>query len=195
MTDIETHARQFTKPECEELLRNIGYDNRAPSDYNAILRLYETIGKCGRGFALRGINGIGKTMVARALLKSNCFDDERTVAFTMNNQDKNLATVPGVSWRNMPPNGIWVYLDDVGMEEGISDFGIRYESFSKAVQRIYNMRQNGMKVRLVLTTNLSDLDMLQRYGTHIVDRIDDLVVWLTMEGRGYSERKRMEIKA
>ena len=67
--------------------------------------------------------------------------------------------------------------------------------FAKAVQRIYNIHQGGgTKIRLCFTTNLTDSEMAQRYGNHVTDRIDELVVWLDMKGRGFSERKRIEIK-
>ena len=193
--DTETHIRQFTRPECERLLRHFGYDNHAQADYSNLIRLYEAVGKCGRGFALRGINGIGKTMATRALLRSNLFEDERIHTFSMCNQGnvELLTTLSGVLDHAMPKNGIWLFIDDVGKEEAISNYGIRYESFAKAVQRIYNANQGGTKIRLCLTTNLSDDDIVQRYGDHVADRIDELVVWLDMSGRGRSERRHMEI--
>ena len=194
--DTETHTRQFTKTECERLLRRSGYDNRALSDYSGIIRLYETVGKCGRGFALRGITGIGKTMAARALVRSGLFDEERVHAYAMCNQGnvELLATLSGVLDHTTPKNGIWILIDDVGKEDIISNFGIRYEAFSKAVQRIYNISQGGTKIRLCFTTNLSDAEIARRYGDHVADRIDELVVWLDMKGRGRSERRRMEVK-
>jgi len=194
--DTETSIRQFTRPECERLLRRLGYDNRAQTDYNNIIRLYEKIGKCGRGFALRGINGIGKTMVARALVRSNLFEDERIHTFSMCNQGnvEILAAFSGILDHTMPKNGIWIVIDDVGKEEVIQNYGIRYEAFSKAVQRIYNIYQGGTKIRLAFTTNLTDDEIAQRYGNHVADRIDELVVWLDMKGRGCSERRRIEIK-
>ena len=196
MMDAKTHTRQFTKPECENLLRLCGYDGRAPADYEAIIRLYEAIGKNGRGFALRGINGVGKTMAATALVRNGLFEEERTRAFSMCNQGNAelLATLSGVMDYTAPPNGVWVLVDDVGVEEIISDYGVRYEAFAKAVQRIYGIRRNGTGIRLAFTTNLTEDDIERRYGVHVADRIDELVVWLAMDGRGFSERKRMEIK-
>jgi len=194
--DTQTSMRQFTRPECERLLRRYGYDNRAPSDYDTLVRLYEALGKHNRGFALRGINGIGKTMAARALVRSNLFDEERVHAYSMCNQGnvEILAAFTGILDHATPKNGIWIFIDDVGKEETIQNFGIRYEAFSKAVQRIYNISQGGAKIRLVFTTNLTDDEIAQRYGNHVADRIDELVMWLDMKGRGRSERRRMEFK-
>lgn len=113
----------------------------------------------GRGLFLYGNCGRGKSLLTRYVLPAiflNCF---RKVVNVYDIQEMN-AQLDSLLTK------CYVALDDVGTEEVIVNYGNRRMAFSEIVDAAE--KQGKM---LIVSSNLQQKDLLERYGDRTVDRL------------------------
>lgn len=144
---------------------------------DAVQKMFAT----GRGLLLSGPAGCGKTRLMHSVMKSlkntqseffYC-KEPKDMEFLRNNADDVI--------------GGNVYLDDIGSEEKIKDYGNTVDIVGDFIQR-YHYRGKG---RLFATTNLTPLKIQDRYDGRILDRLLEMCVLVKMDGE--SKRKRIII--
>ena len=81
-----------------------------------------------------------------------------------------------------------VYVDDIGCEEIIREYGNVVDVVGDFTQR-YHYRGEG---RFFATTNLNSEEINQRYGTRMLDRILEMCVVMKFDGK--TKRERIVIK-
>lgn len=73
-----------------------------------------------------------------------------------------------------------VIVDDVGEEPTASEFGTKYEPFSRLVDECEKK-----SLLLIITTNLNSQQLTDRYGARPVDRIDILCDPIVFKGKSF----------
>lgn len=84
--------------------------------------------------------------------------------------------------------GRTVFVDDIGSEETVVDYGNRKDVVGDFIQKYY---EHGSGL-LFGSTNLSSIDLNAKYGTRVLSRLLSMCVCYKMEGE--DKRKRMVIK-
>lgn len=128
--------------------------------------------KCG--LLLTGAYGCGKTAFVKALLPKALFVDLNDEA-SLNLIDPKGAFITGyddVANRS-------VILDDMGAELLVSHYGIKRDIVGEFIC-YYHSKGTG---RLMITTNLTGPEMVDRYGGRVVDRLKELCAPLRMQGK------------
>ena len=157
--------------------KNIAGDALFAKSVDAVQKMFAT----GRGLLLSGPAGCGKTKLMSTVMKSLKDTDvsfyyckePRDMEYLRNNADDTLNTN--------------VYLDDIGSEERLREYGNTIDIVGDFIQR-YHYRGKG---RLFATTNLTPLQIQERYDGRILDRLLEMCVLVKMEGE--SKRKRIII--
>lgn len=154
--------------------KNIAGDALFAKSVDAVQKMFAT----GRGLLLSGPAGCGKTKLMSTVMKSlkdidvsfyYC-KEPRDMEYLRNNADDTL-------------NGN-VYLDDIGSEERLREYGNTIDIVGDFIQR-YHYRGKG---RLFATTNLTPLELQERYDGRILDRLLEMCVLVKMEGKSKRER-------
>ena len=73
-----------------------------------------------------------------------------------------------------------VLVDDLGAEEPVNEYGVRYESAADFIISFHERWDH--EKRLLITTNLSITEIDSRYGGRIVSRLKDLCFPLALTG-------------
>lgn len=153
-----------TKEECKELFRQAFiYSDQTITEFK-MLPEYEKViewmtNSRGRGLALLGSPGLGKTIILTGVLP---------IIFNVV-YEKILTTIVANDLINDPDylDRRWAYaIDDIGVERLASDFGSRYEIVDLAV----NKAEEKIKP-LFLTSNLKMEGLHERYGVRFTDRL------------------------
>lgn len=123
----------------------------------------------GKGLLLIGGQGVGKTLICRdvmpAIFKSIGKNLVWSRPFDMAKMvDDMNCTCP---WS----------IDDIGLEGTANNYGNRFEPF---VEVIYNAENNGQL--LILTTNMTSKQLVERYGERIIDRLKAIVRPIVISG-------------
>lgn len=116
-----------------------------------------------KGLLCFGSDGLGKTLICddimenifRYYLRKNYI---KLTAFQMKDHIEDIN------------DSCSVFIDDVGIEPTVVNYGERYEPF---VEIIYNAERNGQL--LVLTTNLNPKQLTERYGERTFNRLSAIV--------------------
>lgn len=114
----------------------------------------------GKGLLLSGFSGTLKTTIATKVLPTLYFMKYRWKIKPI------LSYEIMEHWENIKHSPV-VIIDDVGEEPPVSDFGTKFEAFS----RVADYCEKNGKV-LVITTNLNSVEMTHRYGERTADRLD-----------------------
>lgn len=77
-----------------------------------------------------------------------------------------------------------VFIDDIGAEEIIREYGNVVDVIGDFVQR-YHYRGKG---RFMATSNLNSQQLNERYGGRVLDRIMEMCVVLRLDGKSKRER-------
>ena len=118
------------------------------------------------GIILLGPVGVGKTYLIRKprmvsasqLATEYQINGIESVKALINNQ---------VQYQNLT-----VVIDDLGTEENVKNFGTALDPVAYVIQSIYDINQRAEKpIRLMLTTNLDEKGLVDRYGIRVVDRL------------------------
>jgi len=82
-------------------------------------------------------------------------------------------------------NEEWVFLDDLGSESRVNEYGIKREVVGEFITRWHTLVKKGG--RLFITTNLTADALNERYGGRILDRLKQIVIPLRLTGESKRE--------
>lgn len=124
------------------------------------------LAKSTNGSILIGAPGVGKTTLIR---------QQRMVSasvLAMEFQAHGLEAVKALINGQIEYQNKTVIVDDLGLEDDVKHFGNGLDPIAYVVQRIYDINQmSDDKIKLIFTTNLSEQDIVNKYGVRVKDRI------------------------
>lgn len=154
--------------------RSVAGEEEFARAVDAVQKMFLT----GRGLLLSGAAGCGKTRLMTAIMKSFRRGGEM---FFYCKEPNDMRYLRGECDSVLDSN---VYIDDMGSEEIVREFGNTVDVIGDFVQR-YHYR--GRK-RLFVTTNLTSGQINERYGGRVLDRLLEMCVVFKMSGRSKRER-------
>lgn len=152
------------------------------ADFDKAVRAVVVMFEKGRGLFLTGAAGCGKTHLMRAIQKAL---NPKTLNWCYCKEPDDIAYMRSRDDDILQTN---VYVDDIGCEEIIREYGNVVDVVGDFVQR-YHYRGKG---RFFATTNLNSEEICQRYGMRMLDRIMEMCVVLKLDGK--TKRERVVIK-
>jgi len=161
------------------VLEAAGYRREvAGRDFDALVAACATARQKGAGLLLSGMTGCGKTMAIRVLApKSQAC---RWI---------DCSNPMQVAW--LDDHDIFdrlrgFVLDDLGAEPVENNYGVQRFPVANCIHRLMAMVEGGTTwPRLYVTTNLTSLEISERYGDRMLSRLLALVVPVRMEGKDY----------
>lgn len=137
-----------------------------------------------RGVLLRGGCGIGKTYGVSIL--ANLLSFPLVNAKELEEQYMELPTEDFdllVDAQNGWCECRMLAIDDLGVESSpVVKFGTPCNVLECAIDRRYREAFNRQRKHTILTTNLSDEALQRKYGLRILDRLDEMVEFYTIQG-------------
>ena len=129
------------------------------------------------GSILIGSPGVGKTTLVRT---------PRMVSaslLAMEFQVHGIDAIKGLINPMIEYENRTVTIDDLGTEEDVKHFGNGLDPINYVVQRIYDMNQAmpDNPIKLIFTTNLSQGEIIARYGVRVQERIWELCDRINLE--------------
>lgn len=155
-------------------LRTVAGDEDFSSAVDAVVQMYAK----GRGIFMTGPAGCGKTHLMRTIMRAMGNTAGESFYYCKEPQDIAALRSPDDL---MNTN---IYLDDIGAEEIIREYGNTIDAVGDFVQR-YHYRGTG---RFFATTNLDSSQVNARYGGRVLDRILEMCVVLKFSGKSKRER-------
>lgn len=119
-----------------------------------------------KGAILIGDVGVGKTTLIRTarMVSAN--------QLALEYQAEGIQAIKALINNQLQYQGLKVVIDDLGTEERVKNFGSELDPINYVIQRIYDINQVAeQKIKLYLTTNLNEKQLVERYGQRLVDRI------------------------
>jgi len=187
---------------CAKRLEHFGYTQKVAGDidfFNAV-RAYT---RCclatkpkRRGICVQGESGCGKTTLLNAIRAQMSISQRffrlsqyRDMLALDTHDENNAEWMRGLMRMN-------VFLDDVGAESDVNDYGVRYNVVTDFIMRYNDERESHAEAvrgdrlndrtknfgRLLISTNLTDAQLLEKYGDRVCDRIASLCVILKLKG-------------
>lgn len=170
-----------------EHLWNCGYTNSNPEVYRAIVEYgaSELENRNSRGLFIKGACGIGKSFGVACLaahFKWPVIPAKvlQAVYMSAENDDKFLQFVDALDYFGRPQT---IVIDDIGTEDyPLMKYGTPCNLIADVLDRRYyqGFLRNG--VRTIVTCNLSDAQLRERYGLRIDDRMNEMFEFVTVEG-------------
>ena len=154
----------------------------AGSEFDNAVRAVVTAHNNMRGLFISGNVGCGKTHLMQTIARWNRSSVSRWVYVKDASRIAHLKYTPEFFYDNN------IYLDDVGCEEKIKEYGNTIDVVGDFIQ-LYHQFGKGM---LFATTNLSSAKLNERYDSRVVDRLLDMCVVYNMKGE--SKRERIILK-
>lgn len=170
-----------------EHLRRCGYTDANPEVFQAIVEYgaSELENRNGRGLFIKGSCGIGKSYGVACL--AEYFKWPRIpakvlqVAYMTADDDQFLQFVDALDYFGRPQT---IVIDDLGTEDfPLMKYGTPCNLLADVLDRRYyeGFHRNG--VRTIVTCNLTDKQLRERYGLRIDDRMNEMFTFATVEGR------------
>lgn len=170
------------------------------ANHDAICVGYAHAAIHGAGLLLTGNAGTGKTLAAKSLFaKSHHIRKERDDAGLPCQQVYLFELHSGEhltrldNWEPTEGRTENVLLDDVGVEEIAVDYGQRRDTVASFINRWYAWRTADKVGQIVITTNLTGRQLVDRYGSRSIDRLMELCVTVALEGK--SRRQTLPVFA
>jgi DNA replication protein DnaC len=136
-----------------------------------------------RGLLLIGAPGVGKTCAMKAFIKSQ---DRHMHSITAYDVEIGYKT-KGLEYRSVHSYGS-IYVDDIGIESTyILDFGSKYYPIQTFIFERHR-RFVTDKDKFYGTTNLNFADLREKYGERVLDRLFEMVNFITVIGESYRYR-------
>ena len=157
-------------------------DIAGPDDFDKAVRAVCAMFEHGRGLFLTGAAGCGKTQLMRAVQR---WLNPHTLNWVYVKEPADIEYMRSRDDDILKTN---VYVDDIGCEEIIREYGNVVDVVGDFTQR-YHYRGEG---RFFATTNLNSEEINQRYGTRMLDRILEMCVVMKFDGK--TKRERIVIK-
>lgn len=197
-------------PTMEELKRRAERRDNEPASGEALVAMEEHLRLCGytranldvfqtilgygaaelekrnsRGLFIKGGCGIGKSFGIACLaahFKWPVIPAKvlQTVYMSADNDDKFLEFVDALDYFGRPQT---IVIDDIGTEDfPLMKYGTPCNLLADVLDRRYyqGFLRNG--VRTIITCNLTDAQLRERYGLRIDDRINEMFEFATVEG-------------
>lgn len=136
-----------------------------------------------RGLLLIGAPGVGKTCAMKDFIKQQDRQMYEITAYDVESGYKNK----GLDYKFVHGHGA-IYVDDIGIESScITDFGSKYYPMQTFIfERHRRFITDGDKFHG--TTNLNFADLREKYGERVLDRLFEMVNFITVNGDSYRYR-------
>lgn len=183
--DLEPSGR--TLETVKRFFDKCGYRRSAsPKLYDILTRwgAKEIEGLNHRGLLLRGGCGIGKTygvsvlanMLSCPLANAKELEEQYLALST---EDFDLFVDAQNGWCECRT----LVIDDIGVESSpVMKYGTSCNVIECAIDRRYREAFNRQRKHTIITTNLSDEALQRKYGHRILDRMDEMVEFYTIQG-------------
>jgi len=163
----------------EQYLESCGWTRAiaGKDDFEAALLAIERMCETGHGLIVSGEYGVGKSALADVVVKA--FGGAFAVRLALPDDLDRLDR----SWQEYHaerPYARNVWLDDLGAESPVSDYGVRRDAAGDFIVRYHELHEDG--TRLIVTTNLTTAEFDTRYGGRVLSRLKDLCVPLRLRG-------------
>lgn len=183
----ETPPSEAARREMTQYLTSCGYRGENPQVFDAI-REYgaaESEDKNHKGLFLRGACGIGKSYGVYCLAAKFKWlvisAKQLQVAFMAYHDAEFLRLVDGMDEFDQPHT---IVIDDIGTEDcPIMKYGTATNLIADVLDRRYYMGFQRHNVRTIVTCNLSDAELKERYGLRIDDRMNEMFTFATVNGK------------
>lgn len=197
---VRQHSRPETESRCSEescreigeFLQSCGYFPLNRKLFDALCRFGASMldGGSNRGLFLRGDVGIGKTFGLQLLAARFGwqFYSAREVEGFFRTQPDYTAWVDYCRAADFFGTGRTLVIDDLGTEnEDFMQYGQRANPLAELLEKRYDLSFHRDHVRTVVTSNLTDQQLKERYGFRVFDRMREMFAFATV--RGESLRK------
>ena len=197
---VRQHSKPETESRCsEESCREIGEFLQICGYLPLSRKLFDTLCRFGasaldggsnRGLFLRGDVGIGKTFGLQLLAARFGwqFYSAREVEGFFRTQPDYTAWVDYCRAADFFGTGRTLVIDDLGTEnEDFMQYGQRANPLAELLEKRYDLSFHRDHVRTVVTSNLTDQQLKERYGFRVFDRMREMFAFATV--RGESLRK------
>lgn len=171
----------------ESYLKDCGYSDINKQVYNAILGYgaFELEGIATKGLFLKGACGIGKSYGVSCLASLFKFPvlqakQLQAVYMVSESEEQFYNIVDGLDFFGRPRT---IVIDDIGTEDcPVMKYGTATNVIADVLDRRYYMGYLRHNVRTIVTTNLTDEQLKQRYGVRIDDRLNEMFEFTIVDG-------------
>lgn len=179
---------------AEGKLKSRGFENRHAGDFAQVANWYAfravnpkiNDGRGRRGVMLFGKCGNGKTTALKAmrLVSSttrliNILDLQKL--YSKSKEDASEWLVPNLGIQEYPPGYFDLVLDDIGRENTMNLFGNKFELFADVVEDFYRMFKGRHVTLFSGATNLTQEQLVERYGERVMSRLREMCLFMTFE--------------
>ena len=164
------------------------YTDSNPDVYDAVLEYgaAELEGKNNKGLFIRGACGIGKSygvacLAARFKWPVIAAKQLQAAYLSAKSDDEFWRLVDARDFFDRPQT---IVIDDVGTEDcPIMKYGTATNLIADVLDRRYYQGFQREGVRTIVTCNLTDKQLQERYGLRIDDRMDEMFTFATVTGK------------
>jgi hypothetical protein len=179
---------------AEKLERGGFLRKESQVNFDKLVKAYDHIQTLDKvGLVFQGEVGTGKTMAMMALF----FEDNYTIRLSNPLNIKKILPQKFVQddeevleWGFENEN---VFLDDLGNEGYHNDYGKKTEAACDYITQFHfeYFLKGKQKGRFLATTNLTDAQLIERYGQRVFDRLLEMCCFVKFEGG--TKRKSQEV--
>ena len=171
---------------CAAYMTDNGYDAREPDVHNrlAMFLAYRKMGLTTKGLMLLGPPGTGKTIWLKKF--GHCRVEEAKGIARRWRKDGGEATMTWLKpprYDVLPLSVTQMALDDLGDEPVVNEYGTKVECMVDVLSARYNLFQNhGVKYATYIATNLTEVELSDRYKARIFSRLSAMCTFITFTG-------------
>lgn len=185
--ETESHGSEESCQEIGEFLKSCGYLPLNGKLFDTLCRFGASVmdGTSRKGLFLRGDVGIGKTfglqlLAARFGWK---FVTAREVEGFFRTQPNYTEWVEYCRAADFFGRGKTLVIDDLGTEnEDFMQYGQRANPLAELLEKRYDLSFHRDRVRTIVTSNLTDQQLKERYGFRVFDRLREMFAVVTVKG-------------